>query len=143
MIARTVGWDRILDKTLSGHQLLLQCDEVYTTSASEMAITATVLGKKVINVSNFFTEGAGTYHAISRVLFRAHQKHSIEYAQQLLNNIIHCNYSGLLFNWQQNIDERIDTFYKKSLELRDIYKHLSCPRGHIGQAKKEEKNNNK
>ena len=66
---REFGWDRIIDRQISGHILLEQCEDVYTTSASEMAITGIPLNKNVYNVSNFLNEGYGAYYAINRIIF--------------------------------------------------------------------------
>lgn len=138
LIGRRVGWNRLVPKDASGNKMLLDCEEVFTTTASEIAITATALGKKVVNISNFFNEGSGAYHAISRVLFRAH-KTSVELAQQKLANIVHCDWSGILFPWQDDIESRLNSFYAKSLELREIYKLLASPKGNINQESKEVK----
>lgn len=136
LVGRRVGWNRLVPREASGHKMLVDCEEVFTTTASEIAITATALGKKVVNISNFFNEGSGAYHAISRILFRAH-KHSVELAMQELANIVHCEWSGLLFPWQNDINNRLNSFYEKSLELRDMYRVLASPRGNINQESKE------
>lgn len=129
-IGSRVGWNRVIPKDVSGNMLLQQCDEVFTTTASEMAVSGTALGKHVVNVSNFFTESAGTYYPISRVLFQAHQKYGITIAQQQLSNVINCKWSGFVFPWQTDVEERINNFYTKSLEYRERYRSLSSPIKH-------------
>lgn len=131
LVARRVGWNKIIHKDISGFHLLANCDEVYTSSASEMCITGTLLNKKVYNVSNFFNEGAGTYYPISRILFRAHEREGLEGAREKLNNIIACEWTGLIFPFHSNLKERIEKYYDKSLELRELYKPLAAPRGNI------------
>ena len=128
MIRKRVGWHRIIDRKVSGMALLRNCEEVYTSTASEMAITGTALGKKVFNISNFFNEGTGAYHVISRILFKAHRE-SVAAAQQKLINIIECPWSGLMFPWHTDVQARIADFYAKSLELRELYKPLASPKG--------------
>lgn len=130
-LARHVGWNKMVPKDVSGYALLQGCEVVYTTSASEMAITGTALGKRVVNVSNFFNEGAGTYHPISRLLFLAHQNHGVAAAQSVLANILHSRHSGLLFPFQSDIEERLEAYYSRSLELRERYKPLALSRGKI------------
>jgi hypothetical protein len=101
---------------------------VYTTTASEMAISGTILGKKVVNISNYNNEGSGAYHSISRLLFEAH-KHSIKEAQDLLNSLYSCPWSGILIAQQGDIEYRMSEFYKKALDYRSFYKPLGSPRG--------------
>ena len=136
VVRKRVGWNRIIPREVSGMELLRHCDEVFTSSASEMAITGTVLGKKVVNISNFFNEGSGAYHVISRVLFKAHRT-SVATAQRALVNMIDCPWSGMLFPWHST-DSRIVAYFDKSLELRDMYKPLAAPRGNPPQPKPEQ-----
>ena len=140
LIATRVGWNRIIHKDISGFQVLNNCEEVYTSSASEMMITGTVLDKKVFNISNFFNEGSGTYHPISRVIFNSHKK-GIPEAKQSLNNIIDCEWSGIIFPFHKNVEQRIKAYYKKALELRELYKPLAAPRGNPEQQSKKVVNN--
>lgn len=127
-IKTRLGASRVAPKDVSGDYLMKNCETAYVTSASEIAITATALGKKVVNISNFFNEGSGAYHSISRVLFAKH-KEGIKEAQNALRNILHCGYSGILFDGQVDIDSRISAYYAKTLELRDVYRPISSPRG--------------
>jgi len=127
LVAKKFGWNRMIPKGASGFKLLLDCDEVYTTSCSEMSITGTALGKKVFNVSNFHNEGIGAYHALSRLIFRAHEKHGVEEAKRILNNVLSCEWSGFVFPWQskEEVEHRLKSFYAKSLELREMYRPLA------------------
>jgi hypothetical protein len=128
LIRKRVGWHRIIKKDVSGMELLFNCDEVYTSSASEMAITGTILGKKVHNISNFFYEGSGSYHPISRLLFLAHRREGVEAAQRVLAALVECPWTGMVFPFHDDVAERIATYYNKSLELREMYKPLAAPR---------------
>ena len=125
LMGKKFGWNKIIDKDLSGNALLAQCDEIYTTSASEMSITGTLLGKPVYNITNFLMEGYGAYFPISRLVFSARQQ--IEQAQRALHNIFSCPWSGVILPSHNNVEERIRSFYAKSLEFRDLYKPLTPP----------------
>lgn len=125
LLGKKFGWNKIIDKDLSGNTLLAQCDEVYTTSASEMSITGTLLGKPVYNITNFLMEGHGAYFPISRLVFLAKQQ--IKQAQQALHNIFSCPWSGVILPCHANVEERIRSFYAKSLEFRELYKPLTPP----------------
>jgi len=128
LLGKRFGWNRIIDAACSGAMLLKACKQVYTTSASEMAITATALGKEVFNVSNFFHEGAGTYHPISRLLFAAH-KDGVKSAQDVLAKILGCDYSGIVFPHQDDIERRLTSYYAKTLHLKEKYRPIACPIG--------------
>jgi len=72
-----------------------------------MVITGTALGKTVVNMSNFFYEGSGAYHPISRLLFKAHRDHGVRQAQHVLGTLINSPKSGIIFPWQSDIDDRL------------------------------------
>lgn len=127
LFATRFGWNKIIPKDISGNALLHSCEVVYTTSASEMAISGTLLGKTVVNVSNFFNEGSGAYHSINRLLFAAH-KQGTSHAKELLLRILSCPWSGIHLH-DSNVEDRLKEYYAKSLELREIYKPLASPRG--------------
>jgi hypothetical protein len=129
MLAQRFGWNKIIDRNVSGDSLIKNCDVVYTTTASEMAISGTILGKKVVNVSNFFNEGSGAYHPLTRILFQAHKNYGVEEAQRLLKNIFACEWSGVVSKESDIIEERIKSYYSKALEYRDKYKSLASPKG--------------
>ena len=114
------GWNRMVDKMASGHKMLLDSDVVYTTSASEFALSGTVLGKKVVNISNFFNELVGGYYPISHFLFMAHNE-SITKAQQVLSCLVNSEKSGLIFPWQENIEDRIQSYYANSLDVKQRF----------------------
>jgi hypothetical protein len=124
-IRRRTGWNRIISRDVSGMELLRNCEELYTSSASEFAITGTVLGKKIHNISNFHNEGSGAYHVVSRLLFKAK---TVDQAQSILANLVDCPWSGLIFPWQSDYEARLDAYYAKTLELRELYKPLCAPR---------------
>lgn len=131
LFATRFGWNKIINKDVSGNSLLANCDVVYTTSASEMAMSATILGKQVHNVSNFFNEGSGAYHSISRILFLAHKNMGISEAQRMLKNIFECPWSGIVTEQSVNTEQRIKDFYSKSLEYRNRYRSLASPKGNM------------
>jgi hypothetical protein len=136
LIGKRVGWNKMIPKDVSGFELLKQCDEVYTSTASEMAISGTAYGAKVYNITNFFNEANGVYHPISRVLFRKHAKENVKSAQKALSNMISCKWSGLIFPWQDDVEERLKAFYDKSIEMKQMYRSLASPRGNVeGESK--------
>ena len=127
------GWNRVVPKDVSGFSLIKEADVVYVCSASEISIIATALGKKVVNISNFFNEHTGIYHPISRLLYTAHRDGSVQEAQQILAAILNCDDTGLLFPWMQDIDKRLENYYRHALSLRETYRSMSAPRAGFGR----------
>lgn len=136
-IAGRVGWNKVIPKYVSGAKLLENCKHVYTTTASEFSITGAALGKHVHNISRYQAEGAGVYQPFSRIMTIAQRQHGIEEAQRLLGNILACEWSGLFFEFQDNIEERMDAYYSKALELRELYRPISCGRGDLDKGAKK------
>lgn len=128
MIGARIGWNRIIPREVSGNMILRNCEELFTTSASEMAISGTILGKKVVNVSNFFNEGSGAYYPISKILFKKH-KESVKAAQEALLNIINCPWSGIILPLHSDPEDRIRQHYETSLKYRKAFKPLAGPKG--------------
>jgi hypothetical protein len=130
-IAGRVGWNKVIPKYVSGAKLLKNCKNVYTTTASEFSITGAALGKRVHNISRYQSEGAGVYQPFSRVVSIAQKTQGIEEAKTLLGNILACKWSGLFFEFQDDVEERMDAYYAKALELRELYRPLSTGRGDL------------
>ena len=111
------GWNRVLDKNLSGIELLKNADTVYTTTTSELTIAATIIGKKVINVSNFFNESVGVYYSISKLLYAAHIQ-GVSNAQSVLKNILTSKISGFVCAHIGDVDSRMQCYYDNALSMR-------------------------
>lgn len=113
------GWHKIADKNLSGYRMMMDADYVWTTTASEFSMSATAMGKKVYNISNFFNETLGAYYPISRLLFLAH-KVSVKEAQQCLVRLF-SNNTGIITPFHEDLDDAILSYYKYSLDMRNQY----------------------
>jgi len=122
-IASTIGWNKIIQNDVSGVALLKNAESVYTTTSSELGLMAVAYDKDIHNITAFFNESIGVYYPISKLLFTAERNRR----KTILNNIIDCKYSGILFPWMTDVEERINAYYKKALEVREIYKPLSIP----------------
>jgi len=135
-IAQKVGWNRIIPKDVSGQTIMNNCKTVYTTTASEFCITGAALGKRVYNISRFECEGAGVYQPFCRVITIAQKRQGIEEAKRILGNILACPWSGVVFEFQEDFENRIDMYFAKALELRELYRPLSCGRGDLDKRNK-------
>lgn len=118
-VAFQVGRNRIISNDISAYALIHNASEVYTSTASELTMAAVLLGKPVHNMSNFFNEAGGVYYPISRLLYNS------DNPRQVLNNILNCEYSGLLPPSISNPEERIKAYYKHALEMREVYGSIS------------------
>lgn len=118
-VAFHVGWNRLLDNDLGAYQLLKGADKVWTTTASELTMAAVILGKAVGNLSNFFNEPGGIYYPISRLLYQS------EDPRQTLNNIINCEFSGLIVPGIGDVEQRIKAYFDHALWMRREYGAIS------------------
>lgn len=120
-VAQFVGWDRIIPKNASGVELVHHCDTAHVSTATELASLAVCLGKKIKNISSFFHESSGIYYPINTQLFKS------DNPENTLANIVDCPYSGVIFPWMEDKEERIVKYFEKTLEMRDKYGNISSP----------------
>ena len=109
------GAHRLIGRDFSGTALLKNCTDVYTTSTSELCLYAVALGKKLHNVGDFFQEWVGCYYAITSVLFTA------ENPREALNNILDCEFSGILLPSMVDYETRLQRFYDVSLQMKEVF----------------------
>ena len=117
-LASMLGWDRIIEKDFSGHQLLFACEEAWITTTTEMAAACVIMNKKIHNVSSFLEEGVGGFYAINNALTKSKNP------KETLNKILNCKWSGLLMPYMDDIEERSELFFEKALEYRNRYKEV-------------------
>ena len=115
-----VGWNKIIPWEHSGMDYLINCKEAWTTSCSELTAIGALLGKKIYNMGNYFHEDDGAYFSLARNIYAA------ENQQECILRMASCEFSGLIFPWQseEEIKKRIQKYYEKALELRELYKPL-------------------
>jgi hypothetical protein len=135
LVSRKCGWQKVLPKNISGAKLLEQCETVYSTTASEMIITGAALGKTVYDLSVYSASGAGVYQPIHRIISYLQKREGKEAAKKAIANIIACPWSGVVFKFHDNYEERIKMYFDKALELRELYRPLSCGRGDLDKKK--------
>ena len=64
-MTKILGRTRVIRKEYSGVTLLKNCETAYVQSTTELTIMAVILGKNIVNVSNFLNEPAGSYYAFT------------------------------------------------------------------------------
>ena len=123
-IANVVGWHKIITNDASGMELIMNCETASVTTGTELATVAVALEKNINNISDFFNETIGVYYPINRLYFKEELKTS---RLELLNNILNCKWSGLIFPWMDDYEERIKLYFDKTLELRNKYGAITYP----------------
>lgn len=131
MVSRKCGWQKVLPKNVSGAKLLEQCETVYSTTASEMIITGAALGKTVYDISHWESSGAGVYQPFHRIVTYIQKREGKEAAKKAIANILACPWSGVVFEFMPDYEERLKLYFDKALELRELYRPLSMGRGNI------------
>ena len=104
-----------------------------------MIITGAALGKTVYDLSVYSASGAGVYQPIHRIISYLQKREGKEAAKKAIANIISCPWSGIVFNFHDNVEERLKLYFDKSLELRELYRPLSCGRGDLDKKKEVKK----
>lgn len=122
LMGKIVGWDRIIPPEISAQMLLDKASCVYGTMASELMSFSVIRRINIKNISLFHNQSESIYYAILDLLFR---ESSVEKRYELLNNIIGCEFSGVIMPFHGNTEERLEKFYAKSIELRELFKPLS------------------
>lgn len=120
IMGQMYGYHRILNAQDSGWEYLQNAKTVITTASSEMGLYALLLGKELINVTNFAFEARASYSPIYRTLW---QKSTEEAAAELIK-IINSPYSGILHPDDPDLEYKIKEFFKVSMALREPFKPL-------------------
>lgn len=120
------GYHRLLAPSESGIAYLHQAEEIYTTANSEMGIYAAALGKKFADITSFECMSGLTYWTVTRLFLPG----KIEHNKQVVNKIFSSVGSGWLLPWVDNIEERIQEYYSRSMSLRAFFKPLAPKMNH-------------
>lgn len=119
-ILHTYGKNNVIEKKISGHQLLESAERVGYSYNSEMGLAAICKNKEVVCVGknqNTYTY-CGIYEAIFDDKVRplgSYGKHDT--AQQRMLNILSSEYNGLISVMSENPKQKINNFFK---EYRDL-----------------------
>ena len=101
-----LGSDCLLDKNISGHQLMADASIVGAFSNSEMGLVAASLGKTVYLFND--VRGVYTYSAIYNAAFP-----SEIYSPDRMKRLLSCKSSGLVSKFATDPQENIDLFFKR------------------------------
>jgi hypothetical protein len=122
IVGKLVGWNLVIPRQVSGMQLLLQSEEIWASACSEFTATGVLFGKQVNNYGSIFEETIGAYYALTRELFLLKE---LKRRQELLYNVIDCDFSGFIFPWQKDWKDRIEAYYDFALYTRKKFAPLA------------------
>jgi len=108
---------RVIDKKLSGHEMLKKCEIVGTFSNSEMGLIALGQGSEV---RLFDKKGASprTYTPIYTSIWKGDVRNTPEVDR--LRRILSCEFSGLVSYLVDNPQERIDNFFNFFKDIEHV-----------------------
>lgn len=106
-LKNTFGQDKIIDKKLSGHQLLESADIVGCCTNSEMGLLALAKGKTVYLFDKKDKPAQTTYTGIYNAIWRGKDHPNVNSFKRLLSS----KYSGIVPYFIDNPQERIDYFF--------------------------------
>jgi hypothetical protein len=135
-MGKDFGKHRVIPANVSGWEVIKHADTVYTTSSTELAMYACLFGKTVKTIGSIFFERTGSYYPT----FMHIAGESSRTARKNLLKILKSNSSGIVFGEDPNYEEKVDTFFKQTLKLRNkfkpiVYNSFSYPNRNV---KKEE-----
>lgn len=112
------GYECILAKDESASPYLSGAEVVYSPASSEMGLYATLLDKKVVNLTQAGFEARAVYNPIYRLLWVADDP------KATLSHLLNSPFSGVFHPDDPNVSEKIDAFFKLALELREPFRPL-------------------
>lgn len=121
MLSRMFGPTRILNPMLSGDAVLKAAKRVYCTTTTELGLYATLMGKPIANLGDFFNESRGCYSAFYRVLWGK----SPADAREALTKALNSPYGGFMHRADPDLSGRLKTYYAATMEDRALLKPLT------------------
>lgn len=117
-LGRDFGYHRLLSPNTSAYTILENVDTMWGTTASEMPIRAALLGKRVLNISNFFEEQVGSHMPINRLLWNK----SGEEAKIRATRVLGSPLGGFFFPEDPNLEHNIKLYFNESMKIRESKK---------------------
>ena len=105
-IKNKLGSDCLIDKNISGHQLMTDASIVGAFTNSEMGLVAASLGKTVYLFND--VRKIYTYSSIYNAVFPGDV-----YSEERMKRVLSCKSSGLISMFASNPQENIDLFFKR------------------------------
>jgi hypothetical protein len=110
------GYDRVIPPKESGMKYLLNAEEVWVTTATEIGLYAILLGKPIHNATVYAFESRGAYSHFYRFLWKL----SIDDRNKTLTQLLNSPYSGFFHPNDPNYEEKMKIYFEKVMELRYV-----------------------
>ncbi len=117
-LANQYGWDRIIDPNLSGMKFLDNAKVVFSTCNSEMGLVAALKKIPLVDSTSIFKNKDLSYSAIYRLFKDEQVEHNYEVMARAMNSPT----SGFIPVWADNIEERVQAFINRSMEIRSFFR---------------------
>ena len=105
-IKNKLGSDCLIDKNISGHQLMTDASIVGAFTNSEMGLVAASLGKTVYLFND--VRKIYTYSGIYNAVFPGDV-----YSEERMKRVLSCKSSGLVSMFAEDPQENIDLYFKR------------------------------
>ncbi|WP_163258674.1 hypothetical protein [Campylobacter fetus] len=115
-----LGKNRVLKPEISAFELLKNATRVYTTSSSELGLYAALMGKEVVDITNFINADETAYAPLYRFINYPYNKDL-----SALISVLSSPLSGVFFCSDDNLEGKLKEYFKALSELKDINKPYS------------------
>lgn len=120
-LGRDFGYHRLLSPNTGSERILENVDVMWGTTASEMPVRAALMGKRVLNISNFFEEQVGSHLPINRLLWNVDGEEAKIRATRVLGSPL----GGFFFAEDPNLAENLQLYFAKTMEIRESCKTVT------------------
>lgn len=114
------GHHRVLSPKISGDACLIAASRIYALTTTEMGLYATLMGKPISNIGNFWNEGRGAYSAFYRPLWGT----SVDDAKAILTHALNSPFSGFVHKDDPDVGDRLAQYFDAAMGLRAFFKPL-------------------
>ncbi|WP_162166700.1 hypothetical protein [Campylobacter fetus] len=115
-----LGKNRVLKPEISAFDLLKNANRIYSTSSSELGLYAALMGKEVVDITNFVNADETAYAPLYRFINYPYNKDL-----SALISVLSSHLSGVFFYDDENLEEKLKEYFKALNELKNINKPYS------------------
>ncbi|WP_163226442.1 hypothetical protein [Campylobacter fetus] len=115
-----LGKNRVLKPEISAFDLLKNANRVYSTSSSEIGLYAALMGKEVVDITNFINADETAYAPLYRFINYPYNKDL-----SALISVLSSPLSGVFFHNDDSLETKLKEYFKALNELKDINKPYS------------------
>ena len=109
------GWNKILDKNLSGYSIFSKTERIYTTTNSELFLRSLIEDKFIDTLTKYEFLAKSQYSPF----FALHKR---GYTSNQIKGTINNESSGLVFPTQEDWKERLSNYFENSMKFRESLK---------------------